>query len=135
LLVRCWSSRTRICSDALALCNVQHGGDPARNRSAVIFFRRVDHVQESPSDALVMDFSLKFDSVALQDFLDVRTNRLEVFVAQNIGQSFANNLFGPTASHRQIGLADEAVAKIAIQPDEHEWRSINNALKLGFLVA
>src|SRR5262249_27267107 len=120
---------------ALAFGDVQHGSDPAGDCSVVVLFRRVDHMQESRSDTPVMDFPLKFDPVTLQDFLDVWANCLKVFIAQNVRQSFTNNLFGSTAGHLQIRVADEAIAKIPIQPDEHEWRPVNNALELGFLVA
>ena len=62
-------------------------------------------------------------------------DRLKVFIAQDIGQSFADNLFGSAASHFQIGVADEAIAKVPIQPYEHEGCSVNNTLELGLLVA
>ena len=71
-----------------------------------------------------MDFSLKFDPITLQNFLDVRPYRLKILVAQNIGQSFAHHLFGSAAGHLQISLADEAIPKVPIQTDKHEGRSI-----------
>ena len=120
---------------ALAFGNVEHGSDPARDLPAVVFFRCVDDMEESRSDALVVDFSLKFDAIALQDFLDMGTNRVKVLVAQDVRQPFADDIFRSTATHLQIGVADEAIAKIPVQPDEHERRAVDDALELGLLFA
>src|SRR3974390_1423427 len=82
-----------------------------------------------------MDFSFKFDPIALQDFLNVGANGLKILFAQNVDKPLANDLFRSTAGHIQIGLTNESISKVPTQPDEHEWRSVNDALQLCFLVA
>src|SRR5689334_7805243 len=120
---------------ALAFGYVEHGGQPARHGPAVVFFRRVDDMQESPAAGRVVNFSLEFDPMTLQDLFNVRSNRLKVLIAENVDQPLADDLLRSAAGQLQIGVTDEAVAQVAIQPDEHEWRSVNDALELGLLVA
>src|SRR5262249_36565776 len=116
---------------AFLLADVDNGGDPAVDVASCVAFWRVDAAQQPGADTREVDFQFVFSGFAPQYRLDMRPDRAKSLRPEDVGNVPADDLFGRTADHPRISLADEAIAQVAVKVTQHERGAVDDRLSLA----
>src|SRR5215471_2955428 len=68
-------------------------------------------------------------ALALQNSVDVRKDRVEPLLTNDLDNRLADQIGRATTEHLRIGFADEAISQIASAPYEHERSSVDNSFQ------
>src|SRR5215467_9037072 len=68
-------------------------------------------------------------ALALQNSVDVRKDRVEPLLTNDLDNRLADQIGRATTEHLRIGFADEAISQIAPAPYEHERSSVDNSFQ------
>src|SRR5262249_31630348 len=94
---------------------------PTLDISFLIAIRCVDGSHHAGTYSLVMDFAFVLNAHALQDLLNMRQNRVESLLSDDVNYRFADEVFGLASKHLRKRSAHELISQIGTTPCKHEW--------------